>query len=333
MSDKYAIDLDSSLTNIYKLGSGLVLSEPTVAAVDDSSKTEVKAIGLDANKLIGKTSKNTKTIFPVFEGEIVNEKVAVELLNGFLKKVGKSSKLFSSETVMSVPCGADYKMIESYRNVCKECGLGKVSFVEAPLLSALGQRIPLSDSKPFFIIDMAGGVTNIATVSLDGVISGISINYGYNKITTDLIDFISERYGIQIGLLTAERIKKEIASLDEFDALSTVINGRNIKEGTPVAFSIKSYELFEAVKNYYDKIAELALSVIKQLPPEVSAEIRHSGVYLSGIASSVYGLEKYYQKKFDMQINLAKDGYSSVVLGGGVLLDNKDLQKKLSLKI
>lgn len=332
-NDKFAIDFDSAFTNIYMLGSGLVLSEPTVAAVDEGGKGEVKAIGFEANKLIGKTTKNTKTVFPVFEGEIVNEKVATELLNGFLKKVGVGGKLFGMDCIFSVPCGIDYKMLEKYRKVAKNCGFSKISFIEAPILSALGQRIPLSDSKPFFVIDMAGGTTNVAAVSLDGVIAGVSVNFGSNKICADIIDFVAERYNLQIGLLTADRLRKEIGSLDENDGLSTVINGRNLKTGTPMALSIKALDLIEPIKLYYDKVAEIALSVLKKLPPEVSAEIRRSGIYLGGVSSSIYGLANYYSTKFDMQINLSENGLMAVALGGGVALADNTMRKKISLTV
>ncbi len=331
--NKYAIDFDSFYTNIYKLGSGLVLSEPTVAAVNDSGKGSVKAIGFEANKLIGKTTKNTKTVFPVFEGEIVNEKIASELLNGFMNKVGGTGKLLSAEAVISVPCGINFENIEKYRKVVKNCGFSNVNFIEAPLLSALGQRIPLSDSKPFFVIDMAGGTTNIAAVSLDGVIAGVSVNFGSNKISADVIDFVAENYGLQIGLLTAERIKKEIGSLDVNDGLSTVINGRGVKSGTPLAITVKACELFEPIKIYYDKIAEIALSVLKKLPPEVAAEVRHSGIYIGGVSSTIYGLKRYYEDKFDMQVNLAENGSTCVALGGGVAISNTSLIKKLSLNV
>ena len=331
--EKYAIDFDSFYTNIYKLGSGLVLSEPTVAAVNESGKGSVKAIGFEANKLIGKTTKTTKTVFPVFEGEIVNEKIATELLNGFMNKVGGTGKFFSAEAIFSVPCGINYENIEKYKKVAKNCGFSKVNFIEAPLLSALGQRIPLSDSKPFFVIDMAGGTTNIAAVSLDGVIAGVSVNFGSNKISADIIDFVAESYGLQIGLLTAERIKRQIGSLDINDGLSTIINGRGVKSGTPLALSVKACDLFEPMKIYYDKIADIALSVLKKLPPEVAAEVRHSGIYIGGVSSMVYGLKRYYEEKFDMQINLAENGATCVALGGGVAIANSSISKKLALNL
>lgn len=328
---KLAIDLDSSLTNIYMLGSGMVLSEPTVATVSQDEKNEVKAIGIEARKLIGKTAKNTKIVFPVFEGEIVNEKVTVGILNSFMKKIGVKNRLIGCHAIFSVPCGISGEMLDKYKSVAKNCGVTKAYFAEAPLLSALGQRIPLNDASPCFIIDMAGGVTNIAAVSLDGIIAGISVNFGGNKVSTDIIDFIAENYGLQIGLLTAERLRQEIGSLDSNDALATVVNGRDLKTGTPRAISIKAYDLLEPTLKYYDKIAELSLTVLKKLPPEVSAEIRNAGIYVSGSASNVYGLEKHYSKKFGMKINVAENASMSVALGGGVAIGDNALLKKISI--
>ena len=330
--NKFAIDFDSLFTNIYKLGSGLVLSEPTVAAVDNCGKGVVKFAGIDARKLIGKTTKNTKIVFPVFESEIVNEKVASSLLNGFLSKVKDGNAFSTVNCLFSVPCGCTYEQILKLKRVAKACGVKKTSFVEAPILSALGQRIPLSDSKPFFVIDMAGGVTNIAVVSLDGIIVGISVNFGYNKVSTDIIDYLSEKNALQIGLLTAEKLKNNVGSLEADDALSLVVNGRDLSTGNPTALNVKAMDIFEPIKIYYDKIIELSLDLLKKLPPEVSAEIRNSGVYVSGIASKMYGLEKYMSDAFNMKVNVAEKGEMSVALGGGVLLGNLGLLKKLEVK-
>lgn len=329
--EKLAIDFDGLTTNIYMLGSGLVLSEPTVAAVSLDDKNDVKAIGEEARKLIGKTAKNTKIVFPIFEGEIVNEKVAVGLLSSFLNKLGVKNGLFGCQVVFPVPCGVTSEVLSKYRKVAKACGIGKVYFVEAPILSALGQRIPMNDSSPCFVIDMAGDVTNIAAVSLDGVIAGVSVNFGSNKISTDIMDYMADKYGLQIGLLSAEKLKKEISSLDKTDALTTVVNGRDIKTGAPRAISIKAMEIFEPVSKYYNKIAELATAVLQKLPAEVCAEIRGAGVYVSGHASKVYGLEKYYNDLFGIKVNVAENGEMSVALGGGVAISDTDVLKKISI--
>ena len=330
---KLAITFDSAYTNIYMLGGGLVLSEPTVAAVGQDEKAEIKAIGIEAKKLIGKTAKNTKIVFPVYEGEIVNEKVAIAVLSAFLEKIGVKNRLSGCHVVFSVPCGVTAEMLDKYRFVARKCGITKTYFVEVPLLSALGQRIPLNDSSPCFVVDMAGGTTNIAALSLDGIIAGISVNFGSNKISTDIIDYIAENFGLQIGLLTAERLRKEIGSLATNDALATVVNGRDVDNGTPKSISLKAMDILEAVKKYYDKIAELSLTVLKKLPPEVSAEIRHAGIYVSGDGASIYGLDKYYSDKFEMQINCAENAMMSVALGGGVAIGDMDLLKKIALSI
>lgn len=330
---KLAIDLDSSVTNIYMLGAGLVLSEPTVAATDTNQKQLcVKAVGAEANKLIGKNSKNTRIVFPVFEGEVVNERVASGMLREFFKKIEVKTDIFSSNTaVFSVPCGSTAENIEKYRSVAHSCGISKVYFVEAPILSALGQQVPLTDSSPCFVIDMAGGTTNIAAVSLDGVIAGLSVNFGYNKINTDIIDYISDNLNIQIGLLTADKIRKEICSLEDGDALPMVVNGRNIDNGKPMSVSLRASDIFEPTKKYFDKIAEIVTDLLRKLPPEVSAEIRRSGIYVSGGGSAVYGLENYYTDKFGIKINVANHGLLSVALGAGVALGNNELLKKISI--
>ena len=328
---KLAIDFDSVNTNIYVVGSGLVLSEPTVACINLEDNNEVKCVGEEARKLIGKTTNNTKIVFPVFEGEIVNLSVAQSLLSSFLDKISVKNSLFGCQAIISVPCGCSYDVISKYKKVAKNSGIGKVYFAEAPILSALGQRIPLNNSTPCFVVDMAGGTTNIAAVTLDGIIAGISVNFGYNQISIDVMDYIAENYGLQIGLLTAEKIKKEIGSLADNDALTTVINGRDLKNGAPRSISIRAMDLEAPIKKYYDKIWELAVSVLKKLPPEVCAEIRNSGIYVSGVASNVYGLEKYYSDKFAMKINIAENGAMAVALGGGIAIGNTKLLKKVAI--
>ena len=323
------IDFGSALTNIYLLGGGLVLSEPTVAAVSEGEKGEIKFIGNEAKRLIGKTSKQTKIVFPVFESEIVNERVAEAVLGGFLKKLGLKSA-FGEAALFTVPCGADASMMSKIKKVASKVGIRKVCFAESPILSALGQGVALNDSSPCFIIDMADGSTSIAAVTLDGIIAGISVNFGTNKILTDIIDYVSENYGLQIGLLTAEKLKNEIGSLEKGDSLCAVVNGRDISSGTPRAISLKACDIAEPVKKYYDKISEISLAVLKKLPPEVSAEIRHAGIYVSGQGASVYGLSGYFREKFDMQINVADNPAYSVALGGGLVIGNKDLVKKVA---
>jgi len=171
---KAAIDLGTSSTKIYTQGGGIVLDEPSVVALGQGSeKSKIKAVGMEAKKLIGKTAENTKTVFPVFEGEIVNEKLAALMLDGFLKKISFKQG-FSSSVVVSVPCGADLALIKKLNKTLAAAGVNDAYYVETPLAAAIGNNVPLSEYSPCFVIDMGGGVTDIAALSLDGIIAGVS---------------------------------------------------------------------------------------------------------------------------------------------------------------
>lgn len=332
-SYKIAIDMDSSFTNIYLIGGGLVLSEPTVAAASTTNINLIKAVGYEAKKLIGKTVEDTKIIFPVFEGDIVNEKVASLMLSEFLKKIGIYGKFSNVSAVFSVFCGIPSSSLEKFENVAKNVGISKVSFVETPLLSIVGQRVVLSGETPKLVVDMGGSTSNIAVVTSEGVITGMSINCGYNNVTTDIIDYVADKHDLQIGLLTAERIRNEIGSLFFGDTLSTIINGRDIKSGTPRSIILKSTELFDTIKKYYDRIGDIAKSVLIKLMPEASAEIRNDGLFVSGIGSQMYYLENYYRDMFKIKINIPQNPDKVACLGAGMLIDNPNFLKKIRIKV
>ncbi len=328
---KIGVDLGTAETKIYSVGSGIVLNEPTVTAVSTDSAGEIKAVGIDAKKLIGKTAENTKILFPVFEGEIVNEGMATEMLSRFLKKTKCKKNFSQTVAVFSVPCGFEESQIKKLSRVAERAGIATSYFVEVPLLSAIGMNIPLTESTPCFLIDMGGGTTNVSALSLDGIIAGISVSLGGKNIDTRLIDYIADAYGLQIGLLTAERIKTQIGSLYEADTLSTVVNGRDLETGRPRSIVLKAVDIFKPIAEYYDKIFELATAVLAKLPPEVSAEIRHAGIYISGGGASIAGLEEYYRKKFNMAINIANEPSLAVALGLGATVASPELLKKLSV--
>lgn len=332
-TERLALDFGTAETKIYKLGSGMVLAEPTVAAVSTDDKFKIRAVGKDAKKLIGKTAEKTKIVFPMFEGEVVSDKVATAVLSEFLDKIEFKGGILGGSVVVSVPCGASFDLLRKIESIAVGAGIGTVDFVEAPILSAIGQELTLTEFSPYFIIDMGAGNTNIAAVSLEGVIAGISVNMGGNSIDTALIDFIAEEYGLQIGLVTAEKLKVKIGSLIDNDTLSSVVNGRDLTTGKPRSISISAKDIKSVVEKYYQAISELALKVLAKLPPEVSAEIRHAGIYVSGGGAKIYGLEDYFTKKFGMQVTIAKNPSYCTAFGGGIALGNPKLLKKIKVKI
>ncbi len=326
---KLAIDFGTSVTKIYRLGSGIVLAEATCITVQKDTG-EFRAYGNDAKRLLGKTADQTDVCFPVYEGEIVSEKLAAALLEHFLKKA--AGRALSVEALFCVPCGFKQESREKIYRVAKTAGISRVNFAETPFLSALGQDVPLSESNPVFAIDIGAGVTSIATFSLDGIIAGISMNVGGNNMDIHIIDHIADKFNLKIGSLTSEKLKNTVGSLIEDDNQSTIINGRDITTGKPRSVSVSSADIEFPVRIYVDKIVEYAELVLKKLPAEVSAAVGKSGVYLSGGVAGLAGLADYVSEKMQMEAHISGDPQMSVVLGGGRAVGNASLLRRIRME-
>lgn len=322
---KLAIDLGSSVTKIFKLGSGIVLAEPSCVAVASGTST-VKAIGDDAKRLIGKTAEFTTIVFPVFEADIVNESMAAVMLGYFLKKIGIGRlQAKRSEVLFGVPCGAENALLDKYYRLADACGIGAVHFVETPFLSAFGQNLTLNETNPVFVVDIGGGSTNIAAFSLDGIIAGIGLNIGGGNIDSHIIDRIAESFNLKIGLLTSEKLKTTVGSLYTADNESFVVNGRDITSGRPRSVAVSSEDIYGCLKLFADRIIEYIGMILAKLPAEVSASIWHSGIYLSGGCAALIGLDDYFSKALQMDVNLAEEPQMAAVLGGGRTIGNSDI--------
>ena len=324
---KLAIDFGTAMTKIYRLGSGIVLSEATCVTVSKETGA-VRAFGNEAKRLLGKTADMTDVCFPVYEGEIVSEKLAAELLAYFIKKISKSG---SVEALFCVPCGYRAESREKVYKVAKMAGISRVNFAETPFLSALGQDVPLSDSNPVFAIDIGAGVTSIAAFSLDGMIAGISMNVGGNNMDVHIIDHVAEEFSLKIGSLTSEKLKNTVGSLIPDDNQGTIINGRDIATGKPRAVAVTSSVIEFPVRIYVDKIIEYAELILKRLPAEVSAVIGKNGLYLSGGVANLAGIADYFEQKLQMEVHLAADPQTAVVLGGGRAIGNASLLRRIRL--
>ena len=326
---KLAIDFGTSVTKIYKLGSGIVLAEATAVTMQKDTG-EIRAFGNEAKRLLGKTAEQTDVCFPVYEGEIVSERLAGALLEYFLRKVVKRGT--SVEALFCVPCGYKVESREKVYRVAKAAGIGRVNFAETPFLSVLGQDVPLSESNPVFAIDIGAGVTSVAAFSLDGIIAGLSMNVGGSNMDVHIIDHIADTFSLKIGALTSEKLKNTVGSLIEDDNQSTIINGRDIKSGRPRSVSVSSADIVFPIKVYIDKIAEYADLVLKKLPAEVSAAMLKNGLYLSGGVCNIAGLAEYMSKKLQMEAHLSGDPQMAVVLGGGRAVGNAALLRRIRLE-
>jgi len=331
---KLAIDLGSSMTKIYRAdtSSGIVLAEPSCVAVVGEEQ-EIRAIGKDAKNLIGKTAECTSIVYPVYEGEIVSLRLASAMLKAFFARVGiKTSTLKRAQVLMSIPCGANERTVENYRLLAEECGLKKVRFVEQPYLSAVASGSAFSESDPVFCLDIGGGVTNIAVVSTDGIIAGVSMNIGGNNMDANIQNKVARVNGLRIGTLTAEKLKNEIGSLSPATRGAMVAEGSSVESCKPSAASVQASDLTDCIRVYVDKILEYASMVLKRLPAEVAATVNRNGAYLSGGVMKIPYLPQYIGAKLEMRYQVSEEPQYATVLGGGAVVRDKDLLFALSLK-
>jgi len=324
-SSLIALDMGSSNTYIYQSGMGIILEEPSVIALD-TEKGKIKALGTGAKQLMGLAIEETEVISPLFEGTIENELAVKKMLKGFLQKIGYKMQ----PMVVSVPCGIENVKLDLLQKTLGSVGCGEVSFVESPILTALGMGI-LADSAPRFIINIGGGTTNISAVSSRGIIAGVNINFGGQNIDSMLINAIEQKYGLRIGMLTAEKLKNQLASMFPEDKLSHVVNGRDVMTGRPRPLSVDAGSIFPTLQTFFDIVCNVAIKLMAKLPPEVLAEINRSGIYVSGGVSKIAGLADYLTEKFQIKTIIASSPEYSNVLGAGQLLSNKPLLKKLRI--
>lgn len=329
MSTLIAMDLGTSYTSIYKQGNGLVLREPTVAAARKNAGE--RYFGQDAKKLIGKTTENLSIIFPVFEGAVADVEAASGLIKHFLSKVIK--KTFFKQSIvllLTIPCGLKAKERQSFEEAAFMAGVREVYLMESPVASAMGFDEQMDKDTPIFVADIGGGNTDVAVVSLEGIISGCSINIGGNSIDTGIIDYIMEEYGLKVGLLSAEKIKVQIASLYPNDNTSMMINGRSVSTGSPESMLLSAKNINSILEYFYGKILDAMEAVLNSLPPEISAEVIERGVCLCGGGSAVLGLDKFIYRRLQIPVKIANEPAYTTILGAGKILADKKMFEKLT---
>ena len=302
---KLAIDLGSWVTKIYKSGCGVVLAEPTCAAIEQlpgAQRYNIKSLGEKARALSGKAAQNTHIITP--------------------------RRARATEVIFVLPCGAKPDLKRKYLRLADDCNIGKVYFTQTPFAAVLGHNVPLGDSTPVFSVDIGYGLTNIAAFSLDGVIAGMSMNLGGGNIDVHIIDYMAENYNLSIGAVTAERIKNTVGSLFPGDDKVMMVDGRDATTGTPATVTVRTTNIYELLILYVDKIIEYVSLIISKLPSEVSSSIIHSGVFLSGGLCKMDGIAEYFSEKLGITINTFDEPQLAAVIGAGTIISSEHFKNK-----
>ncbi len=330
---RLAIDVGSRVTKIYKLGCGVVLAEATCLAVESNGdKIEYKAFGDKAKALSGKAAQNTHIVNPVKEGDIDNIGLLAQLLIKFFEKIEiKLSQIKKCEVLFVLPCGFTQALKDKYVAVAQAVGIGRVSYVSLPYAAVIGHNVTLSESAPVFCLDIGYAVTNVATLSLDGIISGFTINLGGGNIDVHLMDLVAESLSLRIGSLTAEKLKNSVCNLLKHDNKLAVIEGRSARNGAPASQSIRSSQLYDVVSLYVDKILEYTAMVLNKLPAEVAAAVMNGGIYLSGGVAKMDGLPEYIEEKLGISVHVSEDSSLCSVIGAGQILASDNLRARLTM--
>ncbi len=327
VSKKIGIDLGTTNTLVYVAGKGIVLNEPTVVAIDRTNKSVV-AIGAEAKDMIGKIPESIAVYRPMQDGAIADYTITYAMLKYFLTKaLGRA--LFKPDVLVSVPAGITSTERRAVVEATMKAGAKSAIIVKEAILAALGAGVPINDAKGCMIIDSGGGTTDIAVISLGGIVASTSVKCGGNKLDQAIIDYIKRTYNVVIGDQTAEELKKTLASaLPITPDVTGSVKGRDCVSGLPTTLSITTNELVKAIDYELKLIIKAIKSVLEQTPPELASDIIDNGIVMSGGTSGLAHLPALIQQQTGIQVSVAPDALFSVASGAGILLDHLDDYKR-----
>ena len=331
MSTYYiGIKMGSTTTCIYKSGNGIVLKEPSLIAMPTNMKIkDVKAIGEDAKRLIGRVPNNITIFSPIANGVIQYEDLAVLMLKGFLKKIFPNRSIGQNiKAIVTTPISITPQEKKVFETTCFKAGIADVYLIPDVLSYAVGTGIDIQSETANMIVNIGGDTTNIATISNYSIINGYTLSFGGSIINVAIAKYIEETYNFYISTEQAEFLKTEICSLFETYTVSYDIVGLNKKTQSKEQLTINSTELYPIVKHYYSLIVNAINSIIQSSDPEVIADISKNGIYFYGGGASIIGLEKFMADNTTFKINLP-DTSRSNILGTGVLIKYPQILKRI----
>jgi rod shape-determining protein MreB len=354
-SNDMAIDLGTANTLVYVKGKGIVLSEPSVVAVrkDARGGNRVVAVGKEAKMMLGRTPGNIQAIRPMKDGVIADFEVTEAMLRHFIRKVHARRALVRPRIIISVPSGITQVEKRAVKESAESAGAREVYLVEEPMAAAIGAGLPITEPTSNMVVDIGGGTTEVAVISLAGVVYAKSVRVGGDKMDEAILQYIKRKHNLLIGERTAELIKTTIGNAyfdppasnpePEVEGESEVrdeapmpesmeIKGRDLITGIPKTLKITPDEVRHSITEQIDAIVETVKIALEQTPPELAADIVDNGIVLTGGGALLRGLDALLAKETHLPISITEDPLSTVVLGSGKALDNLDLLKEVMIK-
>jgi rod shape-determining protein MreB len=335
-SSDLAIDLGTANTLIWLKGAGIVLNEPSVVAVRTGNRTNrrILAVGREAKNMLGRTPGNIATIRPMGEGVIADFEVTEAMLRHFIRKVHNRRRFVRPRIVVAVASGITPVEKRAVRVSAESAGAREVFLIEEPMAAAIGADLPFTEPTGNMVIDIGGGTTEVAIISMAGIVCSKSIRVAGDKMDFAIMQYIRRNYNLLIGGSTAEIIKTTIGNaFPGSQSPKTIeVKGRDLTKGIPKILSINSEEIRIAISEQIDAIVQTVKTVLEQTPPELAADIVDSGIVLTGGGALLKNLDKLLSEESGLPIKIAEDPLSTVALGAGKAIDNIEILKQVMIK-
>jgi rod shape-determining protein MreB len=328
-SSDLAIDLGTANTLVFAKGKGIIIREPSMVAVEKSTG-KIQAVGNEAKEMLGKTPANIVAIRPMKDGVIADFEITEKMLEYFIRKTRTGGQFLKPRIVIGIPSEITQVERRAVKDAALRARASEVFLIEQAMAAAIGADLPITEPGGNMIVDIGGGTTDVAVISLSGVVISKSIRTASNEMDESIIQYIKKKYNLLIGERTAEQIKIQIGSAYPLDEnLEMEIKGRDLSHGIPKTITINDNEIREALEGVVDEIVEATKNTLEKTPPELSADIVDRGIILSGGGALLKNLDKRLREETSLPVFIAEDPLSSVVLGAGKILENIDLLKKV----
>ncbi|SHD77950.1 rod shape-determining protein [Schnuerera ultunensis] len=322
------IDLGTANTLVYIKGKDIVIREPSVVAIQTNTK-QVLAVGEEAKKMIGRTPGNIVAIRPLRDGVIADFDITQSMLKYFIKRSMQRRSLFQPRVVVCVPSGVTEVEKRAVEEAAIHAGARDAYLIEEPMAAAIGAGLPVHEPTGSLIVDIGGGTTEVAVISLGGIVTSKSIRIGGDELDESIVNYIKKEYSLMIGERTAEDIKITIGSANVNNKETKMsIRGRDLISGLPKTIEITSKEIYEAMKEQIYNILEAIKSTLEKTPPELAADIMEQGIMLTGGGALLDGLDRLIRNETGMPVHVAEDPLDCVAIGTGKALESIEVLKK-----
>ena len=324
-STDMAIDLGTANTLVFVKGQGIVLNEPSVVAIiEDKGKKSVLAVGDEAKTMLGRTPGNISAVRPLRDGVIADFVVTEEMIKHFIRKVHKRKSFANPRILICVPTGSTPVERKAIQDSALAAGARKVQLIEEPIAAAIGANLPISEATGSMVVDIGGGTTEIAVLSLGGVVYSNSLRVAGDAMDSSIISYMRKQFNLLVGDATAEKIKKEIGTAIATSGNTFLMKGRDIRSGTPKEISLKEEDTCEALKPVLNQILGGIKDALESTPPELSADLVDMGLVLTGGGALLKNIDKLISKETGLPVVIAEDPLSCVALGTGKALDQEE---------